>query len=794
MREIGSFIELEFPKGKELYSGNINIARVNTGRAAIWYAFRLTGAKAIWIPYYQCDTVRKFLLNKGVEIKYYHQDKNFMPIDLNAKNDEAVLFVNYFGIMSMERMRSLSSDKSNVIIDNCQAFFCKPIDGVLNVYSARKFVGVADGAYVIGTDSHKYIGNYPQGYSSDTAVFLMKRIEYGCEGKSYEARSLNESRVDTEDVMKMSKLTRTILDGVDYDYIKIKRRENFEFACKLFADINKWDPTEFYDCETIPMVYPLVVEDDNLLQKLNNYRSNLIANSTSNNQLNILRNKVFADCGNAGKTNHGNYTLTAPTGTAKTLATLNFALENAKATNKRRIIFVLPYLSIIEQNAKIYRDICGDDIVLEDDSQTIFTDKTKVFSERWSSPIIVTTSVKFFETLFAREGVNLRKLHNIADSVVIFDESQTIPNNILDASLEVLNVLNNKFNVTTLFSTATPPSFQYRKNAYWKAHEVIQNPQQLFDEYAKIKNLKINWMIDKPISDLELFDLVKNKSSYLVIFNLKKHANDFYNMLKNEIGTDGLFYISTNLCSAHRTKVLQKIKQRLDKNLPTKVISTQCLEAGVDIDFQYVLRAFGPATSIAQAAGRCSRNALFPGELTIFIPSGQRIYPDGNYSNASEQLKTQIRVEGNFDICNLANIDSYYHRLFNTLGMDKDDRKLTSSIAAFSYEDVEKNYKLIPNQGVTIIVPYSGCQSEYDTLKQELVDNNYCITKAMIKKAQFFTVTSYNKKETKTYCTELYINMGDSLVECGWYLLDDSLGYYDENVGLNFSSDNQFIF
>ena len=533
---------------------------------------------------------------------------------------------------------------------------------------------------------------------------------------------------------------------------------------------------------------------DDLLQKLNNYRANLIANSTSNSQLNVLRNKVFNACCNAGKTNHGNYTLTAPTGTAKTLATLNFALENARATNKKRIIFVLPYLSIIEQNAKIYRDICGDDIVLEDDSQTIFTDKTKVFSERWSSPIIVTTSVKFFETLFAREGVNLRKLHNIADSVVIFDESQTIPNNILDASLEVLNVLNNKFNVTTLFSTATPPSFQYRKNAYWKAHEVIQNPQQLFDEYAKIKNLKINWMIDKPISDLELFDLVKNKSSYLVIFNLKKHANDFYNMLKNEIGTDGLFYISTNLCSAHRTKVLQKIKQRLDKNLPTKVISTQCLEAGVDIDFQYVLRAFGPATSIAQAAGRCSRNALFPGELTIFIPSGQRIYPDGNYSNASEQLKTQIRVEGNFDICNLANIDSYYHRLFNTLGMDKDDRKLTSSIAAFSYEDVEKNYKLIPNQGVTIIVPYSGCQSEYDTLKQELVDNNYCITKAMIKKAQFFTVTSYNKKETKTYCTELYINMGDSLVECGWYLLDDSLGYYDENVGLNFSSDNQFIF
>lgn len=268
MREIGSFIELELPKGKELYSGEINIARLNTGRAAIWHAFRLTGAKAIWIPYYQCETVRDFLIKKDVKINYYYQDINFAPIDLRAKEDEAVLFVNYYGIMSMERMKRMSFNISNVIIDNCQAFFCKPIDRALNVYSARKFVGVADGAYVIGNQAQKFVNDYPQGYSSDTAAFLMKRIEYGCEGKSYEARSLNEKRVDTEDVMKMSKLTRTMLDGADYERIKVKRKENFEIACRLFADINKLDPTIFYDSDTVPMVYPLVIEDDCLLQKL----------------------------------------------------------------------------------------------------------------------------------------------------------------------------------------------------------------------------------------------------------------------------------------------------------------------------------------------------------------------------------------------------------------------------------------------------------------------------------------------------------------------------------------------
>ena len=268
MKEIGSFIELELPKGLEYYTGDLNVARLNNGRAAIWHAFKLTGAKAIWIPYYQCESVRAFLQRKKCTIKYYHHDKNFNPIDLNPSDNEAVLLVNYYGIMSRERMRILSVSCPNVIVDNCQAFFCKPLTGALNVYSARKFIGVADGAYVIGKNAHKNVEEYPQCYSSDTAAFLMKRIEYGCEGKGYEARTINEERVDSEDIMKMSKLTRTMLDGTDYGRILRKRRKNFDTACNLFADINAWDPTRFYDAETVPMVYPLVVEDDNLLKKL----------------------------------------------------------------------------------------------------------------------------------------------------------------------------------------------------------------------------------------------------------------------------------------------------------------------------------------------------------------------------------------------------------------------------------------------------------------------------------------------------------------------------------------------
>lgn len=267
MKEIGSFIELELPNGQELYTG-VNVARLNTGRAAIWHAFRLTGASAVWLPYYQCETVREFLTRKNCQIKYYHIDNSFNPIDIDQKSDDAVVLVNYYGIMSHNRMKELSSIYHNVIIDNSQAFFCQPIENAYNVYSARKFVGVADGSYVVGQDATRFYDEYEQGYSSDTADFLFKRIEYGCVGKGYESRQENEARIDAEDIMKMSKLTQAILDGTDYERNKSKRKANFSYAHSLLKEINCIDTLHYFDETTVPMVYPLVVENDKLLSAL----------------------------------------------------------------------------------------------------------------------------------------------------------------------------------------------------------------------------------------------------------------------------------------------------------------------------------------------------------------------------------------------------------------------------------------------------------------------------------------------------------------------------------------------
>lgn len=266
--EIGSFIELQLPKGKEYYNQQFDIARLNTGRSGIVHAYQLLNSKSIWLPIYQCDTVRESLLSVGADIHYYHIDNKFNPIDLPEKTNDSVLFANYYGIMSHERMSRLASNYKKVIIDNCQAFFCKPVESAMNVHSCRKFVGVPDGSYVIGANAHIGVDRYPQCYSSDTATFLFSRIEYGCEGKGYELRKLNEDRIDREGVMRMSKLTHAILDGTDYNEIQLIRRFNFMYAHMNLADINKIDPMLYYDDDTIPMVYPLVVEDDSLLKEL----------------------------------------------------------------------------------------------------------------------------------------------------------------------------------------------------------------------------------------------------------------------------------------------------------------------------------------------------------------------------------------------------------------------------------------------------------------------------------------------------------------------------------------------
>ena len=264
--EIGSFIELEFQKGMEYYSGD-SIARLNCARAGVYHALRVMNIDTIHLPYYQCDTVRGFLNKKNIKIKYYYLNEEYEPISIETNENEAVLLVNYYGIMSEARMMRLKEQYKNVIIDNSQAFFAKPIENALNIYSPRKFFGVPDGCYVIGKDAENYTDEYKIDCSTGTSGFLLERIEYGCE-KSYNSRMLNEERIDKSDILKMSVLTGKILDGVNYEEVKQKRIENFSTARKLFDEINLIDIGKLYDETAVPMVYPLLIKSEDLLEKL----------------------------------------------------------------------------------------------------------------------------------------------------------------------------------------------------------------------------------------------------------------------------------------------------------------------------------------------------------------------------------------------------------------------------------------------------------------------------------------------------------------------------------------------
>ena len=266
--EIGSFIEWQFPQGNEYYRGNTNIARLNSGRAGIYHAARCLYCSKVRLPRYLCKTVRDFLVKKGISLRYYDMNEKFEPILEDVPDEEAVVLTNYFGIMSDERMIRLAQRYSKVIIDNAQAFFARAIPGCMNVYSARKFIGVPDGAYVVGEGADQFIDEYEQDYSSDTSLFLLLRVEYGCAGKAYEARHLNEERVDQSDIKRMSGLTHSILGGTDYGFIKRKRRENFRMACRLLDRYNGFSVQSYISDNCVPMVYPLLTDNEHLIDAL----------------------------------------------------------------------------------------------------------------------------------------------------------------------------------------------------------------------------------------------------------------------------------------------------------------------------------------------------------------------------------------------------------------------------------------------------------------------------------------------------------------------------------------------
>lgn len=338
------------------------------------------------------------------------------------------------------------------------------------------------------------------------------------------------------------------------------------------------------------------------------------------NALNASRCEILRQCMDGGGNPGGLFTLTVPTGGGKTVASLAFALEHAVKNNLGRIIYVVPYTSIIEQNAAIFREILGENNVVEHHSGVEWdgeeeTDSKNQFqrlaSENWDAPVIVTTAVQFFESLYANRPSKCRKLHNIAGSVVIFDEAQMIPTSHLLPCIGVIANLVAYFRTTAVLCTATQPVLSDLVTSFVPglcAQELCPNLQSHEEVFRRV-----TYRDGGSLTHRELADRLEEHSQVLCILNTRKAAQAVFALLPEE----GSFHLSTLMYPAHRKAVLREVAERLKQGLPCRVVSTSLVEAGVDMDFPCVYREMTGLDSLAQAAGRCNRNGKRPADESV---------------------------------------------------------------------------------------------------------------------------------------------------------------------------------
>ena len=341
-----------------------------------------------------------------------------------------------------------------------------------------------------------------------------------------------------------------------------------------------------------------------------------IANQTI---VNRQREIVLQNCIKAATSEPGLYSLTVPTGGGKTLSSLAFALEHASFSKftRRRIIYVIPFTTIIEQNAAVFREFLGEDAVLEHHCNFIPDEsdwKTRLASENWDAPVIVTTNVQFFDSFFSRKPSACRKLHNVANSIVIFDEVQTIPVEKLKPCLEVLRELTLNYGVSAVLCTATQPAFAYSNEFHSGLKNILEITENVPAIFHALRRTQEEFIGD--ITQSELAENLAHHPQTLCIVNTRRQALEVFDLLPKD---ENNFHLSALMYPAHRTRILNEIRARLKNKRPCRVISTQLIEAGVDIDFPVVYRAAAGMDAIAQAAGRCNREGKIPqGEVYIF--------------------------------------------------------------------------------------------------------------------------------------------------------------------------------
>lgn len=578
------------------------------------------------------------------------------------------------------------------------------------------------------------------------------------------------------------------------DFLQIECVTRFLFSSLTDAD---WLDTEnHFEPERNDSRESIQLNRDQLCEHLIERLAKMFQEFPTKGKINKLRTKARNEIASMANESTGFFSLQLPTGLGKTLTSINWALLHAKFNNLKRIIIVLPYINIIDQTAKILKEVFGEAIVLEHHSGVIDEDREndkydetpngenkqlakRLACENWDAPIIVTTSVQFFESLFSNRPFKCRKNHNITESVVIFDEIQTLPKEYAEPIIVILKNIAYMARTSFLFCTATQPAFAKREgfDGIENIYPLIAYPEKYFEATKRVDYELLNELNEAPL-EIIIKNLAHETESFLVIVNTKSVARELFEHVKQFSGYEHHYHLSTAMCPHHRKKTIDAIRDDLESKKRIAVISTQLVEAGVDFDFPLVYRAIAPMDSVIQAAGRCNRNGtLEKGKVVLFNLENHKM-PNDTYKACAGFAAMTIKDNVNL-LHNAKTFEKYYEQV-TTLFVNADKYMITKKRKGFDFKSVSESFKIIDQPTTSLVVEkYPEGFSLLEEVKR-LADLEKIAKRNLLRREHY--------RELQQFSVHVYPDFlkrhSDQIIQ-----LNDSikiyLGNYEEDYGLS---------
>jgi CRISPR-associated endonuclease/helicase Cas3 len=576
-----------------------------------------------------------------------------------------------------------------------------------------------------------------------------------------------------------------------------KKQPGFSFAFLTRMIFSALVDADFQETQTY-MKDDLIPrgEHESIEQLCKRFNAYLRKFDNPESEINKRRTETLTACIEQADSKQGFFKLTVPTGGGKTEASMAFALNHAIKHGLKRVIYVIPFTSIIEQNAGKFKESLGEENVLEhhsnfdwnkgsgtdseaaDDETKDVMDKLKLASENWDIPIVVTTNVQFFESLFANKSSHCRKLHNIAKSVIVFDEAQMLPREYLDPCVLAVKELVQNYGASAVFCTATQPALNQRLPDV-EFTELAPDPQALFDFYKRVQVTNIG-----KTPDTELIEKIQEYPQALCIVNTRKHAKGLFDQLEGE----GNFHLSTLMCPAHRKEVLKTIRSLLaDKSKPTcRVISTQVMEAGIDVDFPVGFRALAGLDSIVQAAGRVNREMKRSvSDLFVFDPETPHIKRKPIFIEQGARVAESILRDYGDNPESESAIGKYFELLYSLQSKDGFDvKKIIACFHKgtdeldFDFKKAADEFRMIENNTVAVVIPYN--EEAKELLEQA---RHHPFPYKFARQLQMYTVNIYEKEFEKIRSKGVIETYNET------YEVLTNMDFYDRQTGLVLPAD-----